>query len=184
MVTKKKRRVKIAKIETKGGLQVTFSMRRQGLFRKADKLLSLFRADVGIVVFSPAGKVFLHPHQRRRPPRPLRPYRPERRVLVGHRRRCEDRGQGGVGGVRPGFRGLAGLCSPAPKRWPALRPLTCSLLGFPVLVTAAGVVAISPCHSSGVVETTMPKSTAGDVCSMPSYAAGVVEPSRRSEVGA
>lgn len=65
-----------------------------------------------------------------------------------------------------------------------VRPLTCSLLGFPVLVTAAGVVAISPCHSSGVVETTMPKSTAGDVCSVPSYATGVVEPSRRSEVGA
>ncbi|CAI8604783.1 unnamed protein product [Vicia faba] len=45
-------------------LQVTFSKRRSGLFKKANEFCTLYGADVALVVFSPSEKVFSfgHPH--------------------------------------------------------------------------------------------------------------------------
>ncbi|CAH9125730.1 unnamed protein product, partial [Cuscuta epithymum] len=59
-----RQKIKIAKIEIKNHLQVTFSKRRSGLFKKASELCILCGVEVAIIVFSPAGKVFSfgHPH--------------------------------------------------------------------------------------------------------------------------
>ena len=53
-----RRKIEIKKIEQKNKLQVTFSKRRKGLFKKAAELSVLCGADVAILVQSPAGKVF------------------------------------------------------------------------------------------------------------------------------
>ncbi|KAK3004518.1 hypothetical protein RJ639_018851 [Escallonia herrerae] len=52
-----RQKIKIAKIK-KNHLQVTFSKRRSGLFKKASELCTLCGVEIAIVVFSPAGKVF------------------------------------------------------------------------------------------------------------------------------
>ncbi|XAR52955.1 hypothetical protein NMG60_11021300 [Bertholletia excelsa] len=57
-----RQKIKIAKIEIKNHLQVTFSKRRSGLFKKASELCTLCGVDVAVVVFSPAGKVFSFGH--------------------------------------------------------------------------------------------------------------------------
>ncbi|GFP81121.1 agamous-like mads-box protein agl62 [Phtheirospermum japonicum] len=46
------------KIQKKAHLQVTFTKRRQGLFRKASELSVLCGAEIAILVRSPAGKIF------------------------------------------------------------------------------------------------------------------------------
>ncbi|KAL3522361.1 hypothetical protein ACH5RR_015195 [Cinchona calisaya] len=53
-----RRKIEIKKIEKKSNLQVTFSKRRKGLFKKAAELSVLSGADVGVIVQSPAGKIF------------------------------------------------------------------------------------------------------------------------------
>ncbi|XP_031129152.1 agamous-like MADS-box protein AGL61 [Ipomoea triloba] len=53
-----RQKIKIAKIETKTHLQVTFSKRRSGLFKKASELCTLCGVEIAIIVFSPAGKPF------------------------------------------------------------------------------------------------------------------------------
>ncbi|KAL3515394.1 hypothetical protein ACH5RR_022296 [Cinchona calisaya] len=53
-----RQKIKIAKIEVKNHLQVTFSKRRSGLYKKAHELGTLCGVDLAILVFSPAGKVF------------------------------------------------------------------------------------------------------------------------------
>ncbi|GMJ07078.1 AGAMOUS-like 62 [Hibiscus trionum] len=57
-------KIEMKKIAKKTNLQVTFSKRRSGLFKKASELCTLCGVDVAIIVFSPAGKVFSfgHPH--------------------------------------------------------------------------------------------------------------------------
>ncbi|MBA0650721.1 hypothetical protein Goklo_018108 [Gossypium klotzschianum] len=50
------------KIAKKNNLQVTFSKRRAGLFKKASELCTLCGVDIAIIVFSPAGKVFSFGH--------------------------------------------------------------------------------------------------------------------------
>ncbi|GJX14995.1 agamous-like MADS-box protein AGL62 [Tanacetum coccineum] len=66
--TKKKstgrKKIEIKKIEKNQSLQVTFSKRRTGLFKKASELCVLTGAQVAIFVNSPAGRmyVFGHPH--------------------------------------------------------------------------------------------------------------------------
>jgi len=52
------------KIEMKkmSNLQVTFSKRRSGIFKKASELCTLCGADAALVVFSPSGKVFSFGH--------------------------------------------------------------------------------------------------------------------------
>ncbi|XP_074361203.1 agamous-like MADS-box protein AGL61 [Apium graveolens] len=57
-----RQKIKIAKIERKNHLQVTFSKRRSGLFKKASELCTLCGVEIAIIVFSPAGKVFSFGH--------------------------------------------------------------------------------------------------------------------------
>ncbi|WOH14927.1 hypothetical protein DCAR_0934457 [Daucus carota subsp. sativus] len=57
-----RQKIKIAKIERKNNLQVTFSKRRSGLFKKASELCTLCGVEIAIIVFSPAGKVFSFGH--------------------------------------------------------------------------------------------------------------------------
>ncbi|XP_019170880.1 PREDICTED: agamous-like MADS-box protein AGL62 [Ipomoea nil] len=57
-----RQKIKIEKIEIKNHLQVTFSKRRSGLFKKASELCILCGVEVAIIVFSPAGKVFSFGH--------------------------------------------------------------------------------------------------------------------------
>ncbi|KAJ4757666.1 MADS-box transcription factor [Rhynchospora pubera] len=57
---KKKRRgrMKLARIEDKTSRQVRFSKRKSGLFKKAFELAVLCDAEVALLVFSPAGRLF------------------------------------------------------------------------------------------------------------------------------
>ncbi|KAI5661219.1 hypothetical protein M9H77_20542 [Catharanthus roseus] len=57
-----RQKIKIAKIQVKNHLQVTFSKRRSGLMKKASELCTICGVDIGIIVFSPAGKVFPFGH--------------------------------------------------------------------------------------------------------------------------
>ncbi|XP_051115809.1 agamous-like MADS-box protein AGL61 [Andrographis paniculata] len=59
-----RRRIPMEKIEKKNNLQVTFSKRRAGLFKKASELCTLTGAEAGVVVFSPADNAhsFGHPN--------------------------------------------------------------------------------------------------------------------------
>ncbi|XP_010557539.1 PREDICTED: agamous-like MADS-box protein AGL62 [Tarenaya hassleriana] len=64
MVRKSKGRQKIemVKMNNESNLQVTFSKRRSGLFKKASELCTLCGAEVAIIVFSPGRKVFSFGH--------------------------------------------------------------------------------------------------------------------------
>lgn len=64
MVRKSKGRQKIemVKMLNDSNLQVTFSKRRSGLFKKASELCTLCGAEIAIVVFSPGKKVFSFGH--------------------------------------------------------------------------------------------------------------------------
>ncbi|XP_021279216.1 agamous-like MADS-box protein AGL62 [Herrania umbratica] len=57
-----RQKIAMKKIAKKNNLQVTFSKRRTGLFKKASELCTLCGVDVAIIVFSPAGKVFSFGH--------------------------------------------------------------------------------------------------------------------------
>ncbi|EOA15192.1 hypothetical protein CARUB_v10028580mg [Capsella rubella] len=64
MVKKSKGRQKIemVKMKNESNLQVTFSKRRSGLFKKASELCTLCGAEIAIIVFSPGRKVFSFGH--------------------------------------------------------------------------------------------------------------------------
>ncbi|PUZ53233.1 hypothetical protein GQ55_5G036900 [Panicum hallii var. hallii] len=51
-------RVELRRIEDKASRQVRFSKRRSGLFKKAFELALLCDAEVALLVFSPAGKLY------------------------------------------------------------------------------------------------------------------------------
>ncbi|KAL8045156.1 hypothetical protein ABFX02_08G094400 [Erythranthe guttata] len=57
-----RRKIEIKKIEKRSSLQVTFSKRRMGLFRKASELSVLCGAEIAILVQSPANKIFSYGH--------------------------------------------------------------------------------------------------------------------------
>ncbi|KAL7129711.1 hypothetical protein ABFS83_13G086500 [Erythranthe nasuta] len=57
-----RRKIEIKKIEKKSSLQVTFTKRRMGLFRKASELSILCGAEIAILVQSPADKIFSYGH--------------------------------------------------------------------------------------------------------------------------
>ncbi|KAI3456044.1 hypothetical protein Pfo_012707 [Paulownia fortunei] len=57
-----RRKIEIKKIEKKTSLQVTFTKRRAGLFRKASELSVLCGAEIAILVQSPAEKIFAFGH--------------------------------------------------------------------------------------------------------------------------
>ncbi|KAL6146498.1 hypothetical protein ACLB2K_057177 [Fragaria x ananassa] len=52
------RRSEIKKIEDLNAKQVTFSKRRNGLFRKAKRWSASYDAEVGVIVFSNTGKLY------------------------------------------------------------------------------------------------------------------------------
>ncbi|XP_058086619.1 MADS-box transcription factor 51-like [Magnolia sinica] len=57
-----KKKIPIRRIEDKGSRLVTFTKRRQGLFKKAAELSILCGADIAIFTFSPAGKLYSFGH--------------------------------------------------------------------------------------------------------------------------
>ncbi|XP_019433133.1 PREDICTED: agamous-like MADS-box protein AGL62 [Lupinus angustifolius] len=56
--SKGRQKIEMKKMTKESNLQVTFSKRRNGLFKKASELCTLCSAQVALVVFSPANKVF------------------------------------------------------------------------------------------------------------------------------
>lgn len=56
--SKGRQKIRIEKIANRNSLQVTFSKRRAGLFKKASELSALCGAEVAVIVESPAGKVY------------------------------------------------------------------------------------------------------------------------------
>ncbi|KAI8532589.1 hypothetical protein RHMOL_Rhmol11G0225300 [Rhododendron molle] len=57
-----RQRIAMARIENESNLQVTFSKRRSGLFKKASEIATLCGVEVVIIVFSPGHKVFSFGH--------------------------------------------------------------------------------------------------------------------------
>lgn len=57
-----RRRINIEKIVDKSKQQVTFCKRRKGIFTKASELCTLCNAEVAILTFSSAGKIFSFGH--------------------------------------------------------------------------------------------------------------------------
>ncbi|CAL9022731.1 unnamed protein product [Prunus brigantina] len=60
--TRGRQKVDMVKMENDSHLQVTFSKRRSGLFKKASELCTLCGAEIAIIVFSPGKKVFCFGH--------------------------------------------------------------------------------------------------------------------------
>ncbi|XP_077233500.1 agamous-like MADS-box protein AGL61 [Tasmannia lanceolata] len=57
-----RQKIEIKRIQNEDARQVCFSKRRSGLFKKASELCILCEAEIAIIVFSPAGKVFSFGH--------------------------------------------------------------------------------------------------------------------------
>ncbi|KAA8526767.1 hypothetical protein F0562_009004 [Nyssa sinensis] len=55
-----KKKIEIQRRETPKQRMVAFSKRRKGLFKKADELRRVTGADVGVLVFSPAGRPYVN----------------------------------------------------------------------------------------------------------------------------
>ncbi|XP_059650060.1 agamous-like MADS-box protein AGL62 [Cornus florida] len=60
--SKGRQKISMSKMENESNLQVTFSKRRSGLFKKASELSTLCGVEIAIVVFSPGKKVFSFGH--------------------------------------------------------------------------------------------------------------------------
>ncbi|XP_034694434.1 agamous-like MADS-box protein AGL62 [Vitis riparia] len=60
--SKGRQRIEIAKIKNESNLQVTFSKRRAGLFKKASELCTLCGAETAIIIFSPGKKIYSFGH--------------------------------------------------------------------------------------------------------------------------
>ncbi|KAI4299838.1 hypothetical protein L6164_033262 [Bauhinia variegata] len=58
-----RQKIPIVKIPMKSHLQVTFSKRRSGLFKKASEICTLCGVEIAIIVFSPADKAFSFGHR-------------------------------------------------------------------------------------------------------------------------
>ncbi|KAK1310104.1 Agamous-like MADS-box protein AGL62 [Acorus calamus] len=54
-----RKKIEIKKIEKEDALQVCFSKRKRGLFKKASELSLLCGAEIAIIVFSPGGKAYI-----------------------------------------------------------------------------------------------------------------------------
>ncbi|XP_062079366.1 uncharacterized protein LOC133783744 [Humulus lupulus] len=61
-VSRGRQKVAMVKMDNESNLQVTFSKRRSGLFKKASELCTLCGAELAIIVFSPGRKVFSFGH--------------------------------------------------------------------------------------------------------------------------
>ncbi|GMQ03548.1 hypothetical protein CsSME_00049308 [Camellia sinensis var. sinensis] len=55
-----KKKIEIKRVEKEGQRMVTFSKRRHGLFNIARQLRSLTGANIAILTFSPAGRLYTH----------------------------------------------------------------------------------------------------------------------------
>ncbi|PON55161.1 MADS-box transcription factor [Parasponia andersonii] len=62
MISKGHKKIEMVKIQNKNNLQVTFSKRRSGLFKKASELCTLCGVEIAIIAFSPAEKPFSFGH--------------------------------------------------------------------------------------------------------------------------
>ncbi|CAL5350437.1 agamous-like MADS-box protein AGL61 [Camellia sinensis] len=60
--SKGRQKITMTKMENESNLQVTFSKRRSGLFKKASELSILCGAEVGIIAFSPGKKAYSFGH--------------------------------------------------------------------------------------------------------------------------
>lgn len=60
--SKGRQKVHMVKMSNPSNLQVTFSKRRGGLFKKASELCTLSGAEAALIVFSPANKVYCFGH--------------------------------------------------------------------------------------------------------------------------
>ncbi|ESQ44668.1 hypothetical protein EUTSA_v10003426mg [Eutrema salsugineum] len=59
---KGRQKIEMVKIKNESNLQVTFSKRRSGLFKKASELSTLCGAEIAIIVYSPGRKAFSFGH--------------------------------------------------------------------------------------------------------------------------
>lgn len=57
-----RQKIEIKKIEKKSSLEVTFSKRRTGLFKKAGELCVLCGAEAAVIIFSPGRRAFVFGH--------------------------------------------------------------------------------------------------------------------------
>ncbi|CAA0807432.1 Agamous-like MADS-box protein AGL62 [Striga hermonthica] len=104
---KGRKKVALARIENDTSRQVTFSKRRNGLFKKASELSTLCGAEAAVIVFSPAGKAHsfgspsvdaitgrfldqmnLYPENAPLPPLP--PPRPQNPVMLQQNRELDE----------------------------------------------------------------------------------------------
>ena len=60
--TRGRQKIEMKKISNESSLQLTFSKRRSGLFKKASELCTLCGAYVALIIFSPSEKVFSFGH--------------------------------------------------------------------------------------------------------------------------
>ncbi|KAK7269953.1 hypothetical protein RIF29_22775 [Crotalaria pallida] len=60
--SKGRQKIEIKKMTNESNLQVTFSKRRSGLFKKASELCTLCGAEIALIVFSPGEKAFSFGH--------------------------------------------------------------------------------------------------------------------------
>ncbi|XP_028767757.1 agamous-like MADS-box protein AGL62 [Neltuma alba] len=60
--SKGRQKIEMKKMSNESNLQVTFSKRRTGLFKKASELCTLCGTEVALIVFSPGDKVFSFGH--------------------------------------------------------------------------------------------------------------------------
>ncbi|GLT50632.1 hypothetical protein SLA2020_241050 [Shorea laevis] len=61
-ITRGRQKIEMKMIEKEEDRLITFSKRRSGIYKKASELITLCGAEIGFVVFSPAGKPFSFGH--------------------------------------------------------------------------------------------------------------------------
>jgi len=61
-VSKGRRKLELKKIQNRAGLGVTFTKRRNGIFKKANELIALCGAELAIIVFSPDKRAYSFGH--------------------------------------------------------------------------------------------------------------------------
>ncbi|KAL5773674.1 hypothetical protein ACOSQ2_013598 [Xanthoceras sorbifolium] len=60
--TRGKQKISIKRIENEEDKMITFSKRRSGIYKKASELVTLTGAEVGVMMFSPSGKLYSFGH--------------------------------------------------------------------------------------------------------------------------
>ncbi|KAL5775755.1 hypothetical protein ACOSP7_013312 [Xanthoceras sorbifolium] len=60
--TRGKQKISIKRIENEDDKMITFSKRRSGIYKKASELVTLTGAEVGVMMFSPSGKLYSFGH--------------------------------------------------------------------------------------------------------------------------